>query len=553
MSRKDLKHILLYEAFDAKTISKTLNFLKKELGPDKMKNFINILNNIKTRYDLPIDKITDQDLEYLSRKEALKIKQTDEVTNELGIYCLKFWFSVEKGYVGYTGTGNKVISSSKINHPFNQEELDYLMNHQDERRMINIPKTGILEPIEDYNTLKHLDKIALYIDDHEDKSYLTAATLWKTDSEISAIQNRHDGNSPSGDWEQYGRYSWGLARYQNTLKPLKDHLRLHRYTPGNDPLVVIKHDLDNTINIFDYNLPLDSYDKLTSWVNSDSIGSIDNVNKSDFCIVLYLDRLLEKLGDDERPNVKKINRGENQKGATKLISDESIRNQNIDRYISGIITKIGITHNQITSTNLQKIASKTLGGDFALLACRYGYINRLQTFNRRLEELMCSINDEDSESFLKSKYNSVLDILKRIYSESNKREITLKSNIKFISEYYLDPNNESAHNEEGREDMTKIINKTLEIGHKISESVKNHKTESLADIKVIYYKLKSIRDITSGDDNDFYIGDLDSAFECLVTDKEKSRRYLDRFSRSTRKDIIKRLNNIDRYVTDIFR
>lgn len=558
MSNNKLKHIMVYEAFEAQAISKTITFLKKELGNKyEVKKFISSLKSIKNTFDISINEINNDQIEYLSKKEALNIRNTKgEISNEWGIYCLKFWFSVEKGFMGYTGTGDKIIKNGdkrEPNMPFNKEELDYLMNHNSSN-MININSTGVLKPIEDYSEIKHLDKIAGYFNDDNNVNYLTAATAWLTDDgssenpRLNAIQNRHGVNNRSGNWEDYGRRSWGLGRLSS---PTKDHFKLHKYYPGNEPLkVVFDPKEEEVIDVYDYNLPLSTSSQLTRWGNAYTIDGVDKVKNSDFCIIIYLDDILKKSGDKLSPSSKVTNRISMRKGATSFIDDSEIKKENINRYTTGILKKLGVTDNKITTENLQKVISKTLFGDFALMSCKMGYINRLGDFNARLNNFMICIEDGLDESRVKSRYKDVLDLFKTIFSESSKRKKLLDENMKKVLDYYS--------TSDGGEDILNTLNKIFAIGNKISESVKKHKVESLSDLKIINHKLRSIRSIIDGDDNDFSIDELESPLQYLshiseTDDLENTRYYLDRITTSRIKIILRNLDNIDRYVTDIFR
>lgn len=209
---KKMKHILVYEAFSSKTISKTLNFVDKKVGKDQKKKFLNVLREIKDRYDFPIDIIDDKWMDYLSKKEAYILNSSKTVDNHYWIQYLKFWFSLEKGYLGYSGVGNKVVSwklyidkdeGEKHNEPFSPSDIRNIIENN------ILPNKGKLITINNYKDLNHLDKCVLYADGD-----LTKATLWvyRYDGRdyIYAIQNSASGNTPDvrgdrRDWSQYGR------------------------------------------------------------------------------------------------------------------------------------------------------------------------------------------------------------------------------------------------------------------------------------------------------------------------------------------------------------
>ena len=140
-----MKYLKLFEAFESDAISKMMNFLKTKIGKDSQRTFLNRLIRIKDTLDIPIDKITDNDVKYLNRKKALEFRNQSNVDNPRGVYCLKFWFSIDEGYLGFTGTGNLFVDFEEwskgvrrrrigtLNEPFSQnvlrQDLHNVTNH----------------------------------------------------------------------------------------------------------------------------------------------------------------------------------------------------------------------------------------------------------------------------------------------------------------------------------------------------------------------------------------------------------------------------------------
>ena len=121
----EMKYLMLFEAFEANALSKMMVFLTKKTDSDSKERFRNKLKTLTTNLDIPIDKIKDSDVKYLNRSQALKLKNEKESDS---IYCLKFWFSIDEGYLGFTGTGNLTMNfnrhikgrrSEVKNSPFN--------------------------------------------------------------------------------------------------------------------------------------------------------------------------------------------------------------------------------------------------------------------------------------------------------------------------------------------------------------------------------------------------------------------------------------------------
>ena len=102
----NMKHLMLFEAFESNALSKMMKFLDKKVDTNSKERFKDKLKRLITQFDIPIDKISDKDVKYLNRNQALKLRNVDRVENYKEIYCLKFWFSMDEGYLGFTGTGN---------------------------------------------------------------------------------------------------------------------------------------------------------------------------------------------------------------------------------------------------------------------------------------------------------------------------------------------------------------------------------------------------------------------------------------------------------------
>ena len=180
----EMKYLMLFEAFESNALSKMMKFLAKKVDTNSKERFKDKLKRLITQFDIPIDKISDKDVKYLNRNQALKLRNVDKVENDKGIYCLKFWFSMDQGYLGFTGTGNNSMDFESYikynkrnrdrgqNTPFGDSELNYIKNN------LNI-KTGKLTPVKDYNDLTHKQLvIGIFSDDEDDMSRIGLAKMW---------------------------------------------------------------------------------------------------------------------------------------------------------------------------------------------------------------------------------------------------------------------------------------------------------------------------------------------------------------------------------------
>jgi len=102
-----MKYLKLYEAFTSKGISKTLGFLSNQISASEKDKFLKDLREFMEETDYPIDKLSDKFIKYLPFKKAILLKNEKDVTNSKGIWAIKYWFSTDKGYLGYTATKKK--------------------------------------------------------------------------------------------------------------------------------------------------------------------------------------------------------------------------------------------------------------------------------------------------------------------------------------------------------------------------------------------------------------------------------------------------------------
>ena len=110
----DMKYLMLFEAFEANALSKMMTFLGKKVDNNSKGRFLDKLKRLISNFDIPIDKIVDKDVKYLNRNAAIKLKNEEDSESTFApthqhLYCLKFWFSVDEGFLGFTGTGNRTM------------------------------------------------------------------------------------------------------------------------------------------------------------------------------------------------------------------------------------------------------------------------------------------------------------------------------------------------------------------------------------------------------------------------------------------------------------
>jgi len=488
-----MKYLHLFEAFEGEAISKVIKFLDKKLGRDSSYAFKTTLKNIMKRYDIPIDKIKNNNLQYLNRIQALKIRNKEDVDNQWGIYCLKFWFSLEEGYLGHSGVGNQTFSFKDFKG--GRRSTSGELTIDDIQHLIDSGlKTGELIPIRNYSDLETGDELVGFLSDYSDNlDALGKFKIWRDGEQLYAIQDFAYGGVPNSttqelpNGEEIIRYSWGRGSWSlgDVGYPADDHHKLHYYKESDKPLHVKGKEMVTTESEspFDFNLPTRSNGSLTSWGNSNSI-SYENIEKSDFAIVFYLGDMLDPDKADfyETPSSIKQEREKEKEGALKLKDDESIRRENIQRYTNIIISKMGINIESTGLNNLEKLIKLSICDNFAIISL-YKDEPGLGSLNNIISNIY-SLLEADVEN--KSYYiDRIISRYKNLTDSSNsvKKQFNISYN----------------HIKKEGGQVSEVFDIFIETGNDIKKHLDSINIENIDDLVVVYHKLKAIYNIFRDD------------------------------------------------------
>lgn len=517
-----MKYLMLYESFDSKVVNKVNKFLAKKVGVSASNDFIKSLKEIQGIYDFPISRVKDSDISYMPSKKAALIKAPkdwESYDRESDVYAFKFWFSLENGFLGKTGIGSKEMkfSNEGNNESFNETELEYIKN------TLGIKK-GDLKPVNDYSELYLYNgkEVIGYFSEFLEFRNLSKATIFIDSPYIYAIQDVSSGGEPGIDgWSRYGKYSWCLGREND---PGHDHKKLHTYEKSDRGLNIIGYKGDN---ILDWNLPVDGK-YLDSWLYSDYDKSI--VENADFCIMFKIDDVI-KSGYKKLSTTRK-ERVESKKDATALYTDKQIKNLNIERYMTTLIDKMGISKKSKFSDlkKLEKVIKIAICFRYPIYSqfSSRGFLRLIDIFSERLIELI-KYNDEYSLTPIREKLIEMnIDSLKKSNIYKKSEEIILGSNDKLLTEIF---------------EKISVINK------KITNYINNQDIETLSDLQSIKYKLDYISNIF----NDEITGRL-KIDELLknMDDVEIIEEYINRIvGYDGLEEDIKKIKNIERYIDSI--
>ena len=453
----NLKYLMIYEAFQSDAISKILKHIGGKIKSSGSKRFLNALKEIVMDvYGFQIDKISDSDVKYMSAKQAKKITTQGEISNPHGVYALKFWFSVDDGYLGFTGVGDEKMKSSV--ESFNEDELNHIKDSLD-------IKTGKLIPVLDYRGFKTGDKVLGYYSEHQRKQYLALATIWREHDQLYVIQQVNDGGLPNDSgWRTYGRYSWNCGSVDY---PADDHSKLHSYIESEDELTIVQSETGDLL--------VNSNGELSRRSNSYS-GSYANIEKADFAIVLYIDGLLKD--DGTIYDVRKL-RGENRKGATALMTPDEIKRTNFQNYMDRIINLYGITLElkEEDLKNLQNLIKSILCDKniFFSLYLDQPSLDRIEIIMTRIESVIKSDDKEYNFARLRDTFRGF-------------REDAVNSNKKYNG-------SKERVKKHANENVMNTFNRLYELSSKINDYLSKQKINNIDDIEILHYKLEFIRKI----------------------------------------------------------
>ncbi len=468
-----MKYIKLYEAFESDIMTETIKFLTKKIGKSHSQRFKERIKKVKDNFNLPIDKISDSDIVYTSKTKAIKIVTDEPINNRLNLYCLKFWFSLEDGLLGTTAIANKNYINEHGNEMafiggdeiYDEDDLDYI------KEEIGL-ETGKLSPV-NLRDVKNDDRVVIKLAN----KYICEGLIFieenYTGSGVYVLQNATSGSAPDGDWQDKGfLYSWSLGRIN---RPGDDFSKLCLYTESDEPLNM------NVDYKFRNNILLTSKLIRDNW---DSKSDTDVINKADFCIVLYLDRL-SKLEDT---SITKKNRYNSREDALALTSDQDIKKANIKRYTAQMFKLINIKPESIDLTKISKIISNIVLGNnsFIYISSDSNSLYQLNGFIEHLYNLFRA-DDDDKQHY----YDDLIDFYDRRKNQNGQQIInSYDNNVELISKL----SDDSIKNR-----LEEIHRKYIQIGAYINNYIKDGEYESIDDILILYYKLDSIKRILNND------------------------------------------------------
>jgi len=493
---KNLKHIQIFEAFESKILSKTLGYIET----NDRSTFMDRLKRLCRSIDFPLSKMSDEYFEYLPFKSALaraamtgdepceatsksefpdyavdgekctngKIKRTwgartrDVVCPVCGgsgvkpkkseVKLVKFWFTAEGKYIantlvdGMIRTGRGSVRGAR----FSTKISDYTIG----------------KAVNDLSTLSGGEYASLTISGEDN----VIAYIYKYGSRYYAIQDKHQGSSPSGsEWQRHGRYSWALGHGEY------DNMRL--LTPK------VKTKEEDEVDPYSWNTGIDfGYGAIRANTSADVQSQIKDAH---FAIVFDFGKLRKsefettqdtKSGREERKQGSKLDPNQ---------SDESIKKKNIERYVNLLSQKLDISAD---IANCNRLITRSLGHKSALYIVLstniYSYLGSIIDYYIRF---MSADEDRSKKNYADEIAEKTNDLFKNgmrradIASDTIKN---LKSRIK---------------NNRNEESYLQILDLTQKLSDVIYDNLKNYQINDIEDLEVVAQKISSIRNVLKSD------------------------------------------------------
>jgi hypothetical protein len=546
-----MKYLKLYEGFDSNRVSAILSFLNKKIDNKDYdtEQFLKVLKKLADKFDFPLSTLSDKEIQYLPVNKALTVGKGEEAMNPSGTYCIKYWFSLEKGYLCSTGTGNKTMDYNKYNsygtyRMSNEEGLDqshlaYLSREYGIGGVITPARLG---------DLTTGDKVVMVCGDdfNGDPAYLTFGEIYadnrRNDDELQYYfyQNDNEGSDPGTTrnnivlpdrYNLYAgnaayRYAWSLGSAED---PSDDHCMIHKVMLDEKPLRFRDQDLDKMNkteeSVWDFNLPLDGT-TLEEWTGRKT-QIFNKVSKeANFAIVLFLDDVLVK--DISKEEISK-ERKDMRKDALALMSNEDVKKANVKRYLEKLFDKLGIEKDKQELKNLDSVVKSTILGEyFLMLNFDSSFISRLTDFIRALYKVM----SKDDEEYY---FSSLVDIFKRIKKKRLDQSTLYTKNIKYIKSLKVD----------NIDKVNEILRIFLKIGKSASDYFNDKEVNSIEDLKSIQLQLRMILDL-SVDDIFYLSGFMSNLLASLdETPRDVERRMLRTYSDEDYEKDIKKLEKLE--------
>jgi hypothetical protein len=526
---KNLKYIKLFEAFDSRTLNATLKHIKS--NADK-KTFLDTLELVCRRFDIPESKLGDDLFTYLPFNRALRFNNVvvkDEPCDVVGEFIagercdkgkvrrpwgrgfrvvdcgtcegtgikpkksnlsmIKFWFNAEGKYIATTAVDGVYRETSAANTAtFSPNIDDYDVVRRVPKSRINELETGDIIALDLVNNTGWRNELYPQV-----VSYVMKASTW-SGTKVFALQNTSSyyNNYPreTNGWNQIAGRFWQMAQSKvNNINLLKPKANIG----GLDP--------------YGYNT---SFDLVNFRIRPVQINS--SVKDANFAIILDFNKLMNFSPERKKSEIIS-NRGEMKLGATALLSNDEVKKANIKRYFDKIaqafklkgelddISKFNRMASRLLGRNavyfLNQSASDTISGGLANIANTiFKVIKKIKSAEREdaksleegitptaLVDLKSNSDFKGDVRFINEKYKDTLDWSIKTNEHTNKILKGIRNKI------------EDESPEEWKEQELKVLINLDRLSLEINRYISSISVETLADVEFLQQEINSLRNL----------------------------------------------------------
>lgn len=484
---KQLKYLMLFEAFDSIQLNKTMKFVKKDQKP----RLLSALTSIAKSIDAPLSSLNDDNFQYLPYKKAIALNSSTEkvdcdacggegkITKAWGTgtrrskcaSCdgtgkvdpkpnpkyFKFWLNSEGDFIGTTLTDG-------IYHENKSDEASYV-------------KKDITEDLKSLSTVAELKQkynivngeTTFLIQNAKSRRYASSVTsLGKGFIDVNGrffiINSRIDYEQPAGrKWKEYGRYAASLGFLQ--------------WDYNADAKIYLMQEKTEKESIL-WNLPVSFSEGKWSKSSSDTKGFLKDAQ---FAIVFDFESFSQNRSFMP-VSITKGDRSDARKGATALLSDDDIKTANIERYaksLSDIDLSEGLTR-------LVNKIPKIFGGDLALY---YIYNKKNFSWFKNVMALVYRFMESSTDEERKAINEELSSRVKSCFDNSESANKRISGRVAHARE-----------NLSSDENFAKLFAKLDEMSKKINQKLLKRKIETIEDMEIMLIMAQGINTIIESSD-----------------------------------------------------
>ena len=458
---RKFKYLKLFEAFISNNISKTLDYIK-----DSHKNiFEQKLVAVLDQIDFPASKISDEFIEYLPYKKALnRVHVIDdqpcdatseeafpefavegEVCDNDGKIKRKWGKSIRKVVCPICGGTNVKKDNDNsvklVKFWFNANgELSGMSGvdgkkHSGESRDINLDDYRKVGEIKGDDILKLTNGDIIYNSD-EDQIY----EIKRRGKKVYAVK---------------GYYFREEIRIDDNIDTFKVELLKPK-----EPMLF-------------YNIPINEYLGINRYNDIKSI-----LKNSDFAIVLDLHKLKEQ-GFTDKQDIQN-NRRDSRKNATSLMSDDDIRNINIENYMSKLSNDVISDIN-----NINKILNRGFNNKYILYAIKDD--SNMRLFRSLISNYFDFFQLDDVND--KYRYSTRLESISNELNESINNSIVINEIINNVKEG-IEPD---------KKYLIDLIDKFNDLSSFTNKKLLKRELKDIYDLEILYQNFQTIQSIIESD------------------------------------------------------